>query len=389
MAKPQPPAQKANQNSNKSGGIGSAFKAFTSTIDEIVNEVKRDLRDMTPQEKSAVEKRNQDLNVRSQNMGRIIGSATTGVAENEVYGSPQESQSIQHHEAPSHQLPAGNLWHALSEPQLTQRLRADACYHALTVADIEGYARALKNESKPPYTLGILAANFTAITEEETTEPAAPDLLTATLLNVINAEPRLFGAVGAGPRQLWPDIKALDVFLTNLLNTNQKIIAIGPIGLDEPFAPYTLPAQQAQFALQIEIAHDFGIPAIVSTRKTHAKMHETLASIANRPKLIYLDALTTPEDAELVQQFGMHALIRPELTQPDFPGFAHYRNLPPEKRLLASGSALVAPHGFSGHFNQPKFLTNSLESAAKRLQESSPAQLHGSVNGNIRAIFNI
>jgi TatD DNase family protein len=386
MAKsPPPPA-----NEKKSGGLTSAFKAFSSSIDEIVNEVKRDLRDMTPQEKSAVEKRNQDINLRSQSVSKIITGATAGVAENEVYLSPVSNQNKKENPTNLHKgLPEGNLWHALVNPTQSLRLRVDACYHALTIADIESYTRALHNEVEPPYTLGLISANIAALSDEEAqVTEGAGDLLTQTLLKVIQNEPRVFGAVGAGPRQLWQDTATLDEYLTKLLNENPKIIALGPLGLDEPYAPYTLPAQQQQLKLQLEIAADFGIPAFISTRKTHEKLSQTISGMAKLPQLVYLDALTIPEDADLVKNFNMYVLLRPELTQPEFIGSQFYRNIPLDHLLLASGSALVAPHGFSGHFNQPKFLMNSLEAASKKLNLKQQ-ELHLAINNNMVRVFGL
>jgi Tat protein secretion system quality control protein TatD with DNase activity len=366
----------ADRNDKKKGGLSSAFSAFGGVIDDIVNEVKQDLKEMTPEQKqvSAREKMLQNASGRA----GIIGSATGGLSENEVAYTPPSAPTPV---AATPGLPAGNLWHALRNPAYATALRADSFYHALTPADLESYARAVGTETKPPFTLGLMAVNFAALTDDELAETnSEPDLITQTLIKAVHEEPRLFGVVGAGPRQLWQNLDALDTFLTNLLNTQRKFIGVGPIGLDEPFAPYTLPQQQAQLAVQLEIAAEFGIPAYLSTRKTQEKLAETLGTMAKLPTLVYADALTTAEDAELVQRFKMFALVRPELTAPDFAGKVYYREIASDRLLLGSGSALVAPHGFAGHFNQPKFLENSLTAAAK-LRGTSVGAL-GPILGN-------
>lgn len=373
MAKPE------QKNDKKKGGIGAAFGAFSGVIDDIVKEVKQDLKEMTPEQKSlsARDKMLQEANSR---VG-LLNSAASGLSENTVAFQPAAAEPAQAPVNATPGLPAGNLWHALRNPAQQAALRTDAVYHALTPADVESYARALANESKPPFTLGLVAANLAALTEEELADGSAPELLTQALLRGIASEPRLFGALGAGPRQLWSSLDNLERFLLQQLNGHRKLIAVGPVGLDEPFAPYTLPQQQAQLALQLEIAADFGIPALLTTRKTQEKLAETLGSMAHLPALIYLDVLAGPEDVDLVQRFGMYALLRPEITAPDFAGKNYYRDLPSNKLLLASGSALVAPHGFAGHFNQPKFLENSLQAAAK-LRGVSVSQLSQQVAMN-------
>ena len=382
----------------KKGGFGAAFRSFSGVIDEIVNEVKQDLREMTPAEATAAQKRQQHLAQQSNALQGVVGSSTYGLSENVVPGmeqvaNPQNTPAKPEAHGPVG-LPPGNLWLQLTNPQHSANLRTDACYHALTAADVESYAKAIGHEAKPPYTLGVVAVNIAAADETEAAEgaPIAPDLLTQTLLKTLAIEPRLFGAVGAGPRQLWPTMQALDDFLVNLLNTERKLIALGPIGLDEPFAPYKLKEQQDQLELQLKLAAEFQIPALITTRKTQQKLAEVLervkASANGLPQLVYLDALATPEDAQLVQTYGMHILVRPELTAPDFSGTPFYRSMPAERLLLASGSALVAPHGFAGHFNQPKFLENSLQAAAK-LRGVGSSGLGQTTSANLVHLFKI
>ncbi|MCA3243838.1 MAG: TatD family hydrolase, partial [Alphaproteobacteria bacterium] len=259
----------------KKGGLGAAFGAFSGVIDDIVNEVKQDLKEMTPAQKqpSAREKLLADADSRM----ALVSGAASGVSENTVEFQPAAAPPPVAAPSPAAEgLPQGNLWQALRNRAQQTALRTDAVYHALTPADVESYARAVANETKPPFTLGLLAANVAALSEEEMNEGAMPELLTQVLLQAIAREPRLFGALGAGPRQLWSSLDNLERFLLEQFNTHRKLIAVGPIGLDEPFAPYTLAQQQAQVALQLESAADFGMPALLSTRKTQERLAETL-----------------------------------------------------------------------------------------------------------------
>jgi TatD DNase family protein len=394
---------KNKDSADKKTGIGGAFSAFTGAIDEIVNEVKRDLRDMTPPTPDATQQRQKQMEMRAAQMSEVLSSSGSSLAETVTggYAPPPE-----HHSQPKgptteakniatpEGLPSGNLWQHLGHPNYTGRLRADAYYHALTAADVESYARAIANQNTAPFTLGLLAIGLPSLTAEDMHGGGqeALDVLAQTLLKTLDATPRLFGIVGAGPRQLWPDIAALDTFLTQLLNTHRKLIAIGPVGLDEPFAPYTVPQQQAQLALQLELAADFGIPVLLSSRNSHAalqtRLNTALQKLGKLPPLVYTEAVQTPEEMALVQEFGLYVLARPELTAPNFSGRDFYKNVPPEKLLLASGSALVAPHGFAGHFNQPKFMENTLQALAK-MRNTNPATLNESLNANLRHLFKL
>jgi TatD DNase family protein len=367
-----------NPNSKKAPpkGLGGFFKQLTDSIDDVVNEVKSDIKAMTPPSDTEDGKKAAQIAAKhNATMGIVFGS-TSGVGEeildSDVPPLPPEPDANRPEATTKPQplgLPPGNLWEALTNAQFSTRMRTDACYHALTMADIEGYRRAVAAETVAPFTMGIVGIVLQAPLEEELEEGGsvvAEDMLLLTLLKALD-EPRVYGAIGAGPRQVWPSMDALDEALTNLLNSNPKLIALGPIGIDEPFAPYKLESQKEQLGVQLDIAADFGLPVILTHRQSLQHVADVLAQAEHLPPIIWLDVIANEQEAALVAQYGMYAVLRPEITTPDFPQSHLYRNIPANKRLLASGSALVAPHGFSGHFNQPKFLKNTIESATRML----------------------
>lgn len=382
----QPPS---NSKNSKPG----FFKSLTGAIDDIVNEVKADMKAMTPPD-AANGKKSAEQAAFNSRMADLLDQSKSGLAE-EIVDAPDVPALAPEPDANRPQstpkpttLPPGNLWQALANPEYTGRLRADACYHALTSADVEGYRRAIAAETAVPFTMGIASIILQAPLEEELDEGGAivsDDFLLISLLKALE-ETRLYGAIGAGPRQLWPNMDALDEALTTLLNAHPKLIALGPLGIDEPFAPYQLEQQQQQLAVQLDIAADFNLPVILSNRQSLPHMRTVLQQAPNLPPLIWLDVLTTEEELQLTKQFGMYVVIRPELTAPDFPTAHLYRNIPANKRLLASGSALVAPHGFQGHFNQPKFLQNTLQAASK-LMFAPEKELTATVNRNLATLF--
>lgn len=379
--------------SSKPGFLSS----ITGAIDDVVNEIKADVKSMTPLEerdRNKIDPRKAKEQAEHEaRLTDIVNQSTSGLAESYVetdlppleYEEEQPNQPTK--AKPNLTLPTGNLWHALKTPGVTTRLRADSCFHALTVGDIKQYYEAVANEKIAPFTLGILSLNLPALTQEEIDEDNAdPDLLVLAMLKTIETEPRIYGAVGAGPRSLWADMDLLDDHLSNMLNNNPKLIALGPVGLDEPFAPYTLAQQQQQLARQLDIALDFELPVFISNRKSHAALAQTLEGKGTLPPLVYLDAIAEPADAELITRFDMYAMLRPEITTPTYPMAQAYRNLPQSKLLLGCGSSLVAPHGFSGHFNEPKYLNNTRDAAA-RIFAMTPDNLITLTNENLTRLF--
>ncbi len=380
-------------NNKKKGGVGAFFNTLSNAIDDVVNEVKADLKAMTPPDqadkKKAAEQASQQTRISD-----LISQSTSGLAETTLDDDvpplppePDTSTSQPEVKAPAG-LPPGNLWQALTNPQYSTRLRADACYHALTQADVENYRRALAAEKESPFTMGICAMVLQAPLEEELEEGGtvlSEDMLLLSLLKAME-ETRMYGAIGAGPRQLWPNFEALDEALTTLLNAHPKLIALGPLGIDEPFAPYTLALQKEQLAVQLDIAADFNLPVILTHRQSLHHVADVLAQAQQLPPLVWLDVLQTEDDLALVKRFNMYVVVRPEITSPEFTAGHLYRAVNENHRLLASGSALVAPHGFQGHFNQPKFLKNTLEASTKMLFVTE-AEITRMVTANRASLF--
>lgn len=388
MAKSPPPAQ---SKPSKGGGF---FKSITGAIDEVMAEVKADMKAMTPPNTTDDAKRAAAQAAHNSQMAGIVSQSTGGLQEITVPGDvpslppePQHAGQGGASAAAAQTLPPGNLWQALTNPEYSARLHADACYQSLTVADIENYRRAINAEKTAPFTMGLAAITLQAPLEEEGDDSlAADDLLLTGLLKALE-ETRLYGAIGAGPRQIWPNLDVLDDALTNLLNNNPKLIALGPIGLDEPFAPYTIVQQQAQLAMQLEVAADFGVPVILTQRQSLAHMRQTLQGAqGSLPQLVWLEPIQSEEECKLVEDFAMYAVLRPELTTPGTASAEFYRRIAPNKLLLGSGSALVAPNGFAGHFNQPKFLKNTLTASARILGMSEDALLR-QTNTNLAKLF--
>ncbi len=378
----------------KSGGLGAFINSLGDAIDDVVNEVKTDLKAMTPPEQANAKKLAEQAEKQSQ-VASLLSQSSSGVfeeidAEADVPTLPPEPDTSRPEPAKPAPtgLPPGNLWQALVNPDYTRRLRTDACYHALTLPDIENYRRAIAAETVAPFTMGLAAIILQAPLEEELEEGGVlvgDDMLLVALLKALE-ETRLYGAIGAGPRQIWPNLDALDEALTSLLNTHPKLIALGPVGIDEPFAPYLLQKQQEQLALQLDIAADFNLPVILQHRQSLPHLATVLRSAAQLPHLIWLEVIQSEEELALIKEFNMDVVLRPELTTPNFTNAHLYRSIPAEKRLLASGSALVAPHGFSGHFNQPKFLQNTMQAAAKILFVPE-AEVTATTNQNLATLF--
>lgn len=345
--------------SDLAGALGSA-------VGDVVREVKSDMAAMTPPATAKP--------VDHSDMYRTVAQAKGGLAFVEV-ATPELAKAAVPMPVSTTPKQLAAPWQALLEKG---RVCVDAACLVSSHEDITRYLTTLAAESAYPYTVGIVAADV--LDEVETAQAV-------TLSAAMALEPRLFAAVGYGPRHLVDDLDALDDALTAYINDNPKVIALGVLGLDEPYAPYTLPQQMRQLSLQLELAADFGLPVLLGHRRSLGPLTACLEQTSEQPALIWADTLETAEELALVQRMGMQVLVRPEIT---YDSHAAYRDLlkqvPASRHLLGSGSVLVAPASRSGHAGGPENLLPTLKAYAALMNED-PADAREKLNRNARAVY--
>jgi Tat protein secretion system quality control protein TatD with DNase activity len=187
------------------------------------------------------------------------------------------------------------------------------------------------------------------------------------------------------------DLDALDDTLTAALNNHPKVLAIGPVGLDEPYAPYTIPQQVEQLVRQLELAADFGLPVVLTHNRSFNHLKAVLEGLEPEtlPTLIWANPLENEADIALIRKLDAYVLVRPEITYDTHrPAREALRRILPERWLLAGGSSLVSPQNRSGHPNGPEGLLHTLKAFALLLDKPVP-EVRETLNANARRVFGV
>jgi TatD DNase family protein len=356
----------ANQNPPKQGGfnpLGAVFGAVGSVAREVAgisNAVRADLANVPPPKLDAPH-----ITQLSSEIERTLKAASGGLGEvtlNPLYAEavPEPASPEYHEPTPKGPVKLSPI-DVLADPAKRGQFTLDCYFHAYAREDVTGYPKIISAEAKPPFTFGILAAD------------ASKEVLKTAVLEAINSHGRLFGAVGMGPRDVWDNLDELDTTLTDILNANPRILAVGPIGLDANYDAATLSKQQAQLARQLDIAADFDLPTLIFHRKAPQALAEVLDAQKNKPRLVYIKAPESMAEVTMLQRHNAQLLLRSELTDPALNIYrAVVREWDKSALLLASGSALIAPHTMAGQFNTPDGLKHTLAEAAQILNLPVP-----------------
>ncbi|MBQ7453210.1 MAG: TatD family hydrolase [Clostridia bacterium] len=182
---------------------------------------------------------------------------------------------------------------------------------------------------------------------------------------------KIYGAVGIHPENL--EGINVDLALKDIerLADNEKIVAVGEVGLDYHFRQDNKELQKEVFIRQIDLANKLGKPICVHCRDAEEDMLEILRK--NKEKLShgfvmhcysagekYVDAF-----AELGAYFGLAGNYT-------YKGYERgsVKYMPKEKILLETDSPYLAPGEYRGQKNNPTLVKVISKKLAENLNET-------------------
>lgn len=207
---------------------------------------------------------------------------------------------------------------------------------------------------------------------------------------------RMYCAVGIHPEDMAHTGMTLCEMIDSLRglaeNTDfrkeNKIVAIGEIGLDYYWEPYDKDAQKACFEAQMELARELGLPVIIHDREAHGDCFEM--------------ALKYPDVRGVFHSYSGSAEMAKELVKRgwyiSFSGVVSFKNaakvkevakvVPDERILIETDAPYLAPHPYRGKINHSGrlFYTASALAEARGCSVERIAEL---TFNNVRELFSM
>ena len=205
---------------------------------------------------------------------------------------------------------------------------------------------------------------------------------------------KMYVAVGLHPEDVAyckqsPDqeLARLRELVSNTAKQN-KIVAVGEIGLDYHYDGYDKTLQQYYFEKQLELAIDVGLPVIIHDRDAHGDCFETVIRYPRARGVFHSFSGSAQMAAELVKR-GWYISFSGVLT------FKNARkavevaeSVPIDRILLETDCPYLAPHPFRGRINHSGLMYLTAERVAE-IKGISLDEVKKITRNNVKELFGI
>lgn len=199
---------------------------------------------------------------------------------------------------------------------------------------------------------------------------------------------KVFATVGIYPEYA-AGITENDFDKLEILAKEDKVVAIGEIGLDYHTEGYDKEAQKKVFARQLEIADKLGKPFCIHCRGAAEDVYQILKAnkhLINHSGLMHCYS----EGSEWVQKFlelGLYISFSGNITFKKVDS-EFVKNIPIDKILVETDSPYLAPVPLRGTVNQPKNVRYVIEFLANKLGIDFD-KLENITTANAKKFYNI
>lgn len=174
--------------------------------------------------------------------------------------------------------------------------------------------------------------------------------------------------------------------LKELAKKNNKVIAIGEIGLDYHWDKDNKEEQKQLFKKQIEIAKELNLPVVIHSRDAFQDTFDILKESKHKGVIHCFSG--NLENAKLYLSLGFYIGIGGVFTFKNTNLKETVKEIPDDKILLETDSPYLAPTPYRGQKNEPKYIPLIAEELSK-LKEKSIEEIAKITTENTIKIFNL
>lgn len=204
------------------------------------------------------------------------------------------------------------------------------------------------------------------------------------VVELVRLYPGVYGCVGVHPQEVKGEV---DLSPLEYLLKEERILAVGEVGLDYFWDTTYKKEQKTVFAAQVELAEQYGLPLVVHSRNAEEDVFRILAEKARNVPVVWHCFSGDSEFLRRVLSRGWYVSFGGVVTYPKaFRLREVARTVPPERLFLETDAPYLAPQPKRGARNEPAFLVETAGFFAALLGES-PEDLKARLWENFLQVF--
>jgi len=167
----------------------------------------------------------------------------------------------------------------------------------------------------------------------------------------------VYAAVGIHPTDIFHSQSDDLPLIKDLVSAENKVVAIGEIGLDLYWKEVPLDRQLLVFAKMLGIANEVNLPVVIHNRNAHPEMRSffELHGIDHLKGVMHSFS-GSPDDAHFYLSRGLHISFTGVITFKNYSDLEVVKSVPLNRLLLETDSPFLTPVPKRGKRNEPAFV---------------------------------
>ncbi|MFI3168220.1 MAG: TatD family hydrolase [Bacillota bacterium] len=210
----------------------------------------------------------------------------------------------------------------------------------------------------------------------------------ANALEIANEMENAYACVGIHPHEVC-ELSTEYVSVIRDLATNKKVVAIGECGLDYHFEPFDKALQQKVFRDMIALAISLDLPLVVHQRDSDQDTFDILKEYKGKLKFMLHCYSGSVEMAKEYLKIGAYFSFSGTLTFKNNKKAVETVEILPLDRIFSeTDSPYLAPEGYRGKTNYPKYSYKVIEKIAD-IKNIGYDEVFGKIRENVKDLFGV
>lgn len=220
--------------------------------------------------------------------------------------------------------------------------------------------------------------------------PGSDYLSSMMSVDLANEHDNIYAAVGVHPHEADSLSDSMLTVLKNLILSNEKVVAVGEIGLDYYYDNSPRDVQRYWFEKQLELAKELKLPVIVHSRDAAGDTFDIIKKVQDGTMTGVIHSFSgSVEMAEEYIKLGYYiSLGGPVTFKNSVTPKEVAKAIPLDRLLIETDSPYLTPEPFRGRRNDPTKVLYVAEKIAE-IRQIEVKELISTTNKNTKKLFNI